>query len=85
MLTTTHGESDFMTQISDVHKKLSKEGRHPVGRNGVYHIFGLVKFAAYKWLNKIKFRKDEPGRIPDLTYAMLTTYSKSLARNEIFL
>ena len=50
----------------------------------MYHIFGLVKFAAYKWLNKIKFRKDEPGRIQVLTYAPPTTYSKFLPKNEIF-
>ena len=51
-------ESDFMNQVYDVYKKLNKEGRHPVGRNGVYHVFGLVKFTAYKWLNKIKSRKN---------------------------
>ena len=84
VLTTTLGESDFMTQIFEVHKKLSRDGRHPVGKNGVYHIFGLVKFAAYKWLSKIKFRKDEPGRIQVHTYAMPTTYSKYMAKNEIF-
>ena len=50
----------------------------------MYHIFGLVKLAAYKWLNKIKFRKYEPGRIQFLTYALPTTYNKSMAKNEIF-
>ena len=49
-----------------------------MGRNGVYHTLGLVKFAAYK------FRKDEPGRIQVLTYALPTTYSKSMAKNELF-
>ena len=48
ILTNIHGESDFMSQITEFHKKLKKEGRHPQGRNGVYHIFGIIKFAAYK-------------------------------------
>ena len=73
-----------MKQISGIHEKLNKEGRHPVGRNGVYHILGLVKFIAYKWLNKIKLRENEPGRIQVLTYALPTTYSKSMAKNELF-
>ena len=80
VLTTTHGESDSITQITEVHKKISKEGRHSVGRNGVYHIFGLIKFAAYKWLNKITSRKDELGKIQ----ALPTTYTQSMDKNEIF-
>ena len=32
-------ESNFMKQISGIHKKLNEEGRHPVGRNGVYQPF----------------------------------------------
>ena len=51
-----------------------------MGRNGVYYIFGLVKFAAYKWLNKIKSRK---GKY-DKTQALPTTYTNSKAKNEIF-
>ena len=43
ILTNIHGESDFMSQITEVHKKLKKEGRHPLGRNGVYYVFGLIK------------------------------------------
>ena len=77
-------ESNFMKQISGIHKKLNKEGRHPVGRNGVYHILGLVKFIAYKWLNMIKLRENEPGRIQVLTYALPTTYSKSMVKDELF-
>ena len=77
-------ESNFMRQISEILRKLNKEGRHPVGRNGVYHILVLVKFVAYKWLNKIKLKENEPGRIQVLTYALPTTYSKSMARNELF-
>ena len=73
-----------MKQISEIHRKLNKEGIHPMGRNGVYHILGLVKFVAYKWLNKIKLRENEPGRIQVLTYALPTTYSKSMAKNELF-
>ena len=69
-----------MTQIIEVRKKLKKEGRHPLGRNGVYHIFGLVKFAAYMWLNKIKSRKGKYNKIQALT----TTYTNSKAKNEIF-
>ena len=48
ILATTHSSSDFMTQISDLNQKLSKQGRHPVGRQGIFHLMGLVKFAAYK-------------------------------------
>ena len=51
---------------------------------GIYHLMGLVKFAAYKWLNKTKFRKDEPGRNQALTYEMPITYNKSMAKNELF-
>ena len=69
-----------MSKITEVHKKLKKEGRHPLGRNGVYYIFGLVKFAAYKWLNKIKSRKDKLSKIQ----ALPTTYTQSMAKNEIF-
>ena len=39
ILTNIHGESDFMSQIIEVCKKLKKEGRHPLGRNGIYYIF----------------------------------------------
>ena len=48
ILTNIQGKSDFMSQIIEVRKRLKKEGRHPSARNGVYYIFGLVKFAAYK-------------------------------------
>ena len=54
ILTNIAKESDFLNQIYKIYKKLNKEGRHPVGRNGIYHILGLVKFTFYKWLNKIK-------------------------------
>ena len=47
ILATTHSLSNFMTQISDVHKRLSQQGHHPVGRMGVFHLIGLVKFLAY--------------------------------------
>ena len=46
ILTTTHSSSDFMTQISNLNQKLGKQGRHPVGRQGIFHLMGLVKFAA---------------------------------------
>ena len=84
ILTNIAKESDFLNQIYKIYKKLNKEGRHPVGRNGIYHILGLVKFTFYKWLNKIKSRKNEPGKIQLHTYAMPTTYSKSMAKNELF-
>ena len=77
ILTNIHGESDFMSQITEVHKKLKKEGRHPLGRNGVYHTFGIIKFAAYKWLNKIKSRKDKQNKIQTLP----STYTHSMAKN----
>ena len=80
VLATTHNTADFITQISEIHKKLNKEGCHPVGRNGIYHVIGLVKFTAYKWLNRTKFRKNEPGRSQVFTYTMPTTYSKSMAK-----
>ena len=67
ILTTTHSSSDFMTQISNLNQRLGKQGHHPVGRQGIFHIIGLVKFLAYKWLNKIKYRENEPGRIQLLT------------------
>ena len=63
ILTNIQSKSDFMNQIIEVHKRLKKEGRHPLGRNGVYYILGLVKFTAYKWLNKIKSRKDKYSKI----------------------
>ena len=73
-----------MTQISDLNQKLSKQGRHPVGRQGIFHLMGLVKFAAYNWLDRIKYRENEPGRIQLLTWALPTTYNKSKAENELF-
>ena len=73
-----------MTQISDLNQRLGKQGRHPVGRQGIFHLIGLVKFLAYKWLNKIKYRKNEPERIQLLTWALPTTYNKSKAKNELF-
>ena len=73
-----------MTQISELNQKLSKQGQHPVGRKGIFHLIGLVKFAAYKWLNRTKFRENEPGRIQLLTYALPTTYNKSKPKNELF-
>ena len=69
-----------MSQITEVHKKLKKEGRHPLGRNGVFHVFGLIKFTAYKWLNKIKSRKGKHNK----TQALPSTYTHSMAKNEIF-
>ena len=84
ILTTTHSSSDLMTKISDLNQRLSKQGRHPVGRQGIFHLIGLVKFLAYKWLSKIKYRGNEPGRIQLLTWAMPTTYNKSKAKNELF-
>ena len=80
ILTNIQGKSDFMNQIMEVHKRLKKVGRHPLGRNGVYHIFGLVKFAAYKWLNKIKSRKNKY----DKKQVLPTTHTNSTAKNEIF-
>ena len=47
-LINIESKSDFINQIMEVHKRLKKEGRHPLGRNGVYYILGLVKFTAYK-------------------------------------
>ena len=70
-----------MNQIIEVHKRLKKEGRHPLGRNGVYYIFGPVKFAAYKWLNKIKSRKGKYDKIQ----ALPTTYTNSKAKMKYFL
>ena len=67
-----------------MHKKLSQQGHHPVGRMGIFHLIGLVKFLAYKWLNKIKYRENEPGRIQLLTWALPTTYNKAKAKNELF-
>ena len=58
ILATTHSVSNLISQISDVHKKLSQQGRYPVGRMGIFHLIGLVKFLAYKWLNKIKYREN---------------------------
>ena len=84
VLATTHSSADFLTQISETHKQLDKKGCHTVGRREIYHHKGLVKFAAYKWLNRTKLGKDEPGRIQVLTYAMPTTYNKSMAKNELF-
>ena len=55
-----------------------------MGRQGIFHLMGLVKFAAYKWLNKTKYRENEPGRIQLLTWALPMTYNKSKATNEIF-
>ena len=69
-----------MSQIIEVRKRLKKEGRHPLGRNGVYYIFSLVKFAAYKWLNKIKSRKNKY----DKKQILPTSHSNSTAKNEIF-
>ena len=77
ILTNIQIESEFMNQIMEVHKRLKKEGRHPLGRNGVYYILGLVKFTAYKWLNKIKSRKSKYNKIQTLQ----TTYSNSHAKN----
>ena len=71
-----------MTQISVLNQKLNQQGHHPVGRQGIFHQIGLVKFAAYKWLSKV--RKGEPGRIQLLTWALPTTYNKSKAKNELF-
>ena len=82
ILATTNSENDFASKISDVHNKLSKQGRHPVGRMGLFHLMGLVKYLAYKWLNKI--RENEPGRIQLLNWALPTTYDKSKAKNELF-
>ena len=72
--------SDFMNQIIEVHKRLKKVGSHPLGRNGVYYVFGMVKFAAYKWLNKIKSRKNKY----DKKQILPTNHSNSTAKNEIF-
>ena len=46
ILATTNSENDFASKISDVHNKLSKQGRHPVGRMGLFHLMGLVKYLA---------------------------------------
>ena len=40
ILTNIAKESDFLNQIYKVYKKLNKKGRHPVGRNGIYHVLG---------------------------------------------
>ena len=64
----------------EVHKRLKKEGRHPLGRNGVYYILGLVKFTAYKRLNKIKSRKGKYNKVQTLPII----YTNSKAKNEIF-
>ena len=66
----------MVNQIIEVCTKLKKEGRHPLGRNGIYHIFGLVKFAAYKWLNKTKSGR---GKY-DKTQALPTTHTNSKAK-----
>ena len=76
-LTNIQSKSDFMNQIMEVHKRLKKEGRHPLGRNGVYYILGLVKFTAYKWLNKIKSRKGKYNKVQTLP----TIYTNSKAKN----
>ena len=73
-----------MTQISYLNLRLGKQGRHPVGRQGIFHLIGLVKFLAYKLLNKINYRENEAGRIQLLTWALPTTYNKSKAKNELF-
>ena len=49
-----------------------------MGRYSVYYIFGLVKFAAYKWLNKIKSRKNKY----DKKQVLPTTHSNSTAKNK---
>ena len=36
VLATTHSSNDFMTQISELNQKLNKQGRHPVGRKGIF-------------------------------------------------
>ena len=64
--------------VCDIHKHLTKSGRNPIGKGGIYHIFGLVKFLAYKWLCRV--RKDEVGRLKILTFALPTTYSPSIAK-----
>ena len=65
-----------MNQIMEVYKGLKKVGRHLLGRNGVYYILGLVKFTAYKWLNKIKSRKNKYSKI----HTVPTTYTNSNAK-----
>ena len=56
ILSTIPKTENLMDQISTLKKTLTKLERHPLGTKGVYHILGLVKFCALKWLNKI--RKD---------------------------
>ena len=53
---STSDKTNLMEQIITLHEDLTKEGRHPLGSKGVYHILGVVKFAALKWMNKV--RKD---------------------------
>ena len=56
--------------------------RNPLGTKGIYHILGLVIFAALKWLNKI--RKDEWNRLQAEAFLLPTTHSKSRAKNGVF-
>ena len=82
ILAINNSDDEFASQISDIHNRLSKQGRHPVGRMGLFHLMGLVKYLAYKWLNKV--RDNEPGRIQLITRALPTTYDKINAENELF-
>ena len=82
VLTTVHKTENLMDQINILQKKFTKLGRHPLGSKGVYHILGLVRFCALKWLNKI--RKDEWNRLQAEAFLLPTKYSKSKAQNGVF-
>ena len=40
VLAINNSEDEFASQISDIHNRLSKQGRHPVGRMGLFHLMG---------------------------------------------
>ena len=48
ILATILSNPKKVEQVYDIHKHLTKSGRNPIGRGGNYHIFGLVKYSAYK-------------------------------------
>ena len=54
----------------------------PVTHGGIFHIYGLVKYCAYYWLNKIP--PDETGRLQLEAQAMPTNYMSERVQNNIF-
>ena len=64
-LPTIAKEPKWVDHVYNIQTRLTTYGRNPIGRGGIYYLYGLVKCFAYKWLHRI--RKDEVNRLNLIT------------------